>query len=136
MNQLQLIFAGLLGISGLATIIGYPRKYGALSGRSRLFRTLGLVIINLLFILLISFCGTDFKAVPNPNEGKIRAAIYLALFGVLIISLLLLAVLDLLESLVVYRRERREAMQHMVHEVVTYHKERQNPQTPGATPGT
>ena len=136
MNQVQLILAGLLGVSALVTIFGYSRKYFALSGRSRLFRTVGLVIINLLFVTLIAFCGTDWKAIANPTEAKIRAAIYLALFGLMTISLFLLASLDVLESLVVYRRERREAMQQMVTEVVTYHKERQNQQTPGATPGT
>jgi hypothetical protein len=132
MTTVQTVFAALLGVAALVTVVGYPRKYGALSGRSRLFRTLGVLLIDLLLVLLLAYFSTDFKAIPDARVAAVRGGIYLISFVLITFSLVGLALLDTLESVVVYRRERRAAVEQMIREEVAHiqQKREQQAQTP------
>jgi membrane protease YdiL (CAAX protease family) len=116
MTPVQITFGSLLAVALLVTVIGYPRKYGALSGRSRLYRTLGVALIDLLLVVILVFVSTDFSSIVDPRVRAVRVIIYTLTFLFLTLSLMGLAGLDVLESIVVYRRERRAALEQMVRE--------------------
>jgi membrane protease YdiL (CAAX protease family) len=114
MNALQIALG--LGLAGAMayTVLGYPHKYGALTGRSRLFRTLGLLVFDLLLLLVLIWTFTDFSKQVGQRVGRIREIFYLASCLVLGLSLPLIALLDALESYTAVRRERREFLQQAV----------------------
>jgi len=142
MNPLQSLFSILLGIGVVYTVWGYPRKYGALSGRSRLFRTIGLVLINLLLITLLIFASTDWNeqlyhvgSIPENARRmvKISQLLYYVTWLILGLFLLGVAMLDGLENFTIYRRQRREALENMIAEAVAAQKQKRvatvNPDT-------
>ncbi len=100
------------------TVAGYKRKYGALSARSRLFRTVGLVLLNLLLILFLAYTFADFKTGVTPKAASVREILYLCSCLFLGLTLLCVALLDSLESIVAVRRERRGLAQEMIRDVV------------------
>ena len=56
------IVLGLCLLGALTyTVLAYPNKYGALSGRSRLFRTVGLFLLDVLLALVLMYTFIDFK---------------------------------------------------------------------------
>lgn len=119
---MKLILGGLLAAAVLATVLGYPSRYGALSARSRLFRTggVGLVILLLLVSLI-------YVSLPPLDGTRILAFRHLTLLtvGVLLaLSLACVAVLDALESLSVLRREERAALNQMVRDAAEAAKAR------------
>lgn len=122
MNPLQMLFGALLAVSVLVTVLGYRRKYGALSGRSRLFRTAGMGMINLLLVVLMVFFGMNrqemLAAGGDPRVFALRQVVMLLVITFLILSLVGLAALDVLENVVVYRRERRQAFQQMIRDEI------------------
>jgi len=103
-------------VAGIATTVivlvaGYPRGYGALSPRSRLYRTGGL---GLMLVLLI--VGVAYVSLPPLDGSRITAFRYLMLFGIgvmIALAVACVAVLDALESLSVLRREQRTALHSM-----------------------
>lgn len=140
MNPLQMLFGALLAVSVLVTVLGFRRKYGALSGRSRLFRTAGMGIINLLLVVLIVFFGMDKQATlaagGDPRVFALRTLILLLVITFLILSLVGLVALDALENIVVYRRERRQAFQQMIRdEIESQARKRAERAAASSTPG-
>lgn len=118
MNALQIALTiGLVGAWGY-TVIGYPHKYGALTARSRLFRTLGLLVFDLLLMLVLMWTFIDFSKEVGQRVGRIREVFYLASCLVLGLSLPLIALLDALESYTAVRRERREFLQQSIRDEV------------------
>jgi hypothetical protein len=106
-----LILFGVLLLAALAyTVIGYPKRYGALSGKSRLFRVAGLGLLNLLLILVLIYLASHFVG----RIGAIQKMAFLAGFVGLVLSIVCVALLDVLESLTVLRREERAAMQQAI----------------------
>lgn len=127
MNVFQWVFGALLAGTVGYTIWGYPRKYGALSGKSRLFRTLGLVLVNLLVFTVFLYFSTDWNAmqyrigVPSQDSARLVKASQL-LYGVtwVLLTILLVGVagLDSLENFTIYRRQRREAVDEMIQDAI------------------
>lgn len=127
MNVFQWVFGALLAGTVGYTIWGYPRKYGALSGKSRLFRTVGMVLANLLLLTVFLYFSTDWTAmkyrigVPSQDSARLVKASQL-LYGttwVLLATLLVgTAGLDSLENFTIYRKRRREAVDEMIQEAV------------------
>lgn len=116
MTAMQFILGILLAAALGYTVIGYPHKYGALTGRSRLFRTVGLCVIDLLLVL--GFFGTfaDFRTGVDPRLAQVRYLLYLLSCLTLLLTLPLIAALDALEVYSVARRERREYLNKIVEE--------------------
>jgi len=111
---LSVLFAGAL----VFTVAGYGRKYGALSARSRLFRTVGMVLLDLLIGLFLAYTFADFQTGVTRKAASIREIFYLSSCLFLGLTLLCVALLDSLESIVAVRRERRGLAQDMVRDVV------------------
>jgi hypothetical protein len=114
MNVGTIALGILLLIAVGYTIYGYPHKYGALTGRSRLYRTVGLCIIDLLLMLVLMGTFIDFRDGVTPTVGAIRWAFYWGACLVLGLMLPLIAALDALESFVAMRREQREFLDKIV----------------------
>ena len=110
MSAFQLIITALFALSCLYTVFGYPGRYGALSGRSRLFRTLGLFLLNLLLGLVLLYTYVDFQG------RALREVTYLTACLFICLSLLCIALLDWLETLTAYRRAQREIIYKSVSE--------------------
>ena len=111
------IFLGMVLAAALGyTVLGYPGKYGALTGRSRLFRTVGLCIFDLLLILLFLGAFVDFNEGVVERVAAIRRLLYLMSCVTLTLTLPLIAALDALESYSSVRRERREFLNKLVEE--------------------
>ncbi len=102
------IILGLCTLGALAyTVLGYPNKYGALSGRSRLFRTVGLFLLDVLLVLVLMYTFIDFRAGVTPRVGAFRFFFYVSSCLFLCLTLVCVALLDALESYSSVRRERR-----------------------------
>ena len=116
MSILQLVLGGLFLGSLVWAVVGYPKGYGALSGRSRLFRTAGIALLILLLALGFLVAGT---VVPHGDRmGAFRKAALLLSCLLVAISLCGIALLDGLESYVVVRRERRGELNRVIAETV------------------
>lgn len=136
MNVFQWVFGALLAGTVGYTIWGYPRKYGALSGKSRLFRTVGMVLANLLLLTVFLYFSTDWTAmkyrigVPSQDSERLVKASQL-LYGttwVLLATLLVgTAGLDSLENFTIYRKRRREAVDEMIQEAVAANQAKRGP---------
>ena len=102
------IFLGLSALGALAyTVLAYPNKYGALSGRSRLFRTVGIFLLDVLLVLVLMYTFIDFHADVTPRVAALRQIFYFASCLFLCFTLICVALLDALESYSSVRRERR-----------------------------
>lgn len=119
-QALQAVFAVLTMGALAATAWGYPRRYGALSGRSRLFRTVGMGLLDLLLLTATAFVFTDWRAqllqvgMTPHRAGQLVAAsqaLYSLTWLLLCVLLVGMALLDSLETFSVYRRERRAAFE-------------------------
>ena len=116
MSALQLVLGGLFLGSLVWGVVGYPKGYGALSGRSRLFRTAGIALLILLLALGFFVVGA---AVPHGDKmGAIRKAALLLSCLLVALSLCGIALLDGLESYVVVRRERRGELNKVIADTV------------------
>ena len=113
------IILGLLTLGALAyTVVAYPNKYGALSGRSRLFRTVGLFLLDVLLVLVLMYTFIDFRAGVTPRVGAFRFLFYVASCLFLCFALVCVALLDALESYSSVRRERRTYLNVVIQEEV------------------
>ena len=125
MSLLQMILGGLTLGAFVWAVVGYPKKYGALSGRSRLFRTAGMALLILLLILGFIVSGT---VVPHGDKmGAIRKAALLLSCMLVALSLCGVALLDGLESFVVVRRERRGELNKVIAETVAAAEKNKEP---------
>jgi hypothetical protein len=113
MSLAQIVLALVLAAACAYTVAGYPRRYGALSGRSRLFRTVGLFLLDLLLFLVLLGTMISFTDLERPRVGALRAVAYLLACVFLLFSVICIALLDWLESLVAYRRAHREMLHRM-----------------------
>jgi hypothetical protein len=103
-NAVQTVLAVLFGAACLYTVLGYPHRYGALTGRSRLFRTVGLSLLVLFLGLVLLYTFLDFEAnTASKKIAALRQITYLAACFFLALSLLCIALLDWLEAIVFYR---------------------------------
>ena len=116
MTALQVVLAALLCAAFAYSVIGYPKGYGALSGRSRLFRTSGMALLVLLLALVLIASST--AVLHGDRIGAVRHAALLLSSLLVAFSLCGVAVLDALESFVVVRRERRSALNRVIAETV------------------
>ena len=123
MHAPQIILAALLGGSVFYTIFGYSRRYGALSGRSRLFRTFGLILMDLLLALALMWFFIDFG---GGTLGLARQGFYLASCVVLVLALLCIAMLDALETIVAARREERDFVRQILKDEIQQAKARED----------
>ena len=133
MNLFQVFFGALLAGSVGYTVWGYSRKYGALSGKSRLFRMVGLVLINLLLLTVLMYFSTDWNAmryrigIPSQTSSRLVLASQ-ALYGTTWVLLSVLAVgtagLDSLENFSIYRKKRREVLDEMIQEAISSSREK------------
>jgi uncharacterized membrane protein YbhN (UPF0104 family) len=113
-NAVQTVLAVLFGAACLYTVLGYPHRYGALTGRSRLFRTVGLSLLVLFLGLVLLYTFLDFEAnTASKKIAALRQITYLAACFFLALSLLCIALLDWLEAIVFYRREQRDLLRQM-----------------------
>lgn len=135
MHAPQIILAVLLGGAVLYTVFGYRHRYGALSGRSRLFRTFGLALMDLLLALALMWFFIDFG---GGNLGLARQGFYLASCVVLVLALLCIALLDALETVVAARREERNFVRQILQEEITQARIREggSPEPSSPAPGT
>lgn len=112
MTPLQLVFWGLLIVSVGVTVWGYRRGYGALSGRSRLFRTTGMGLLDLLILMGLVYITRNLAGKMPP----LQMLSFLAIFLGLGVSLVCIALLDALESVVAMRRVERQVIQQVIEE--------------------
>jgi hypothetical protein len=103
----QLALGALLVAALLWTFLGYGKRYGAGSPRQRLFRTLGVVVLDLLLILLVAYPRIDFGSGVDPRFEAVRRGMFLISCILLLFGLLCIVLLDALESYVLVRREQR-----------------------------
>lgn len=116
MSPLVLIFWGLLIVGVGLTLWGYPRGYGALSGRSRLYRTVGMGLLDLLILFGLVYLSRSAKGMLPP----LQTITFLAAFLGLGVSLVCIALLDALESVVAMRRVERQVIQQVIEETVRH----------------
>lgn len=127
MQAPQILLAVLLGGSVLYTVFGYRHRYGALSGRSRLFRTLGLMVMDLLLALSLMWFFIPFG---DGRLGLARQGFYIASCVVLVLALLCIAMLDALETIVAARREERNFVRQILQEEIQQARLREGGPTP------
>ena len=109
------IILGLCVLGALTyTVLAYPNKYGALSGRSRLFRTVGLFLLDVLLVLVLMYTFIDFNAEVSARAGALRRIFYVASCLFLCFALVCVSLLDALESYSSVRRERRKYLQSVM----------------------
>lgn len=113
MSPAQIVLALAFTFACTYTLVAYPHKYGALSGRSRLFRTIGLFLLNLLLGLVLLYTFLDFGANASERVANFREITFLLACIFLGLALICIALLDWLESLVAYRRAQRQNLYDM-----------------------
>lgn len=112
MSPIILVFWGLFLLASGVTLWGYRRGYGALSGRSRLYRTAGMGLLDLLIFLALVYLSRSATSKLPP----IQMLSFLAVFLGLGVSLVCIALLDALESVVAMRRVERQVLQQVIEE--------------------
>jgi hypothetical protein len=113
MSSVQIVLAVLLIAALTYMVYGYPQRYGALTGRSRLYRTVGLFLLSLLLMLVFVGQFIDFYAGVERKVGALRWAFYWMSCLLLGLMLPVIAFLDSLESFVAVRREKRDYMANL-----------------------
>ena len=116
MSPFQALLALGFVIACAYTVFGYPSRYGALSPRSRLFRTLGLFLLNLLLGLVLLGTALPFEEGPGNRAAALRQFAYWLACLFLALSLMCVALLDWLESMAAYQRARRDILYKMAQE--------------------
>ncbi len=122
MSILQLVLA----LSFLGTlaylVIGWPRRFGALSDRSWRYRVTGIGLLLLLFAV-----GWFAASMLVTKGDKVRALRYKSLLLsciLLTLSLACVSLLDALESYAAIRRERRVELNKLIDETTRAAREK------------
>ena len=118
MDNTQITLTALLTLAVGYAVWGYPRKYGALSGRSRLYRTAGIGVIILLLLFVLIGVSTDFYAGVDRRAAGLRQFAHWMAVLLLALSIPLIALLDALETSVTGRREKRALLEGMIREEI------------------
>jgi hypothetical protein len=119
MSPSQIVLILLTLIAFAYTVLAYPNKYGALTGRSRMFRTVAIAILDLLLLLVLMATFIDFRAGVSPRLVPIRFFFYVASCFFLCFSLVAVAALDALESFSSVRRERRNELERVLRDEIS-----------------
>lgn len=106
---MQIALAVVFVLAVIFAVRGYPSGYGALSKRSRLYRTAALGLLILLVI--VAFVGFSLPLEGPKKLIAFRQISILLVSVMLALSLVCAAGLDALESYSVVRRQERLANQ-------------------------
>lgn len=112
---MQIALAVVFVITVIFAVRGYPSGYGALSKRSRLYRTAALGLLILLVI--VAFVGFSLPLDGPKKLIAFRQISILLVSVMLALSLVCAAGLDALESYSVVRRQERLANQKVAEEL-------------------
>jgi len=111
----QIALAIIFVMAVIFAVRGYPSGYGALSKRSRLYRTAALGLLILLII--VAFVGFSLPLDGPKKLIAFRQLSILLVSVMLALSLVCAAGLDALESYSVVRRQERLANQKVAEEL-------------------
>jgi membrane protease YdiL (CAAX protease family) len=111
----QIALAIVFVMAVIFAVRGYPSGYGALSKRSRLYRTAALGLLILLII--VAFVGFSLPLDGPKKLIAFRQLSILLVSVMLALSLVCAAGLDALESYSVVRRQERLANQKVAEEL-------------------
>jgi len=111
----QIALAVIFVMTVIFAVRGYPSGYGALSKRSRLYRTAALGLLILLII--VAFVGFSLPLDGPKKLIAFRQISILLVSVMLALSLVCAAGLDALESYSVVRRQERLANQKVAEEL-------------------
>lgn len=112
---MQIALAIVFVMAVIFAVRGYPSGYGALSKRSRLYRTAALGLLILLII--VAFVGFSLPLDGPKKLIAFRQLSILLVSVMLALSLVCAAGLDALESYSVVRRQERLANQKVAEEL-------------------
>lgn len=112
---MQIALAVVFVMTVVFAVRGYPSGYGALSKRSRLYRTAALGLLILLII--VAFVGFSLPLDGPKKLIAFRQISILLVSVMLALSLVCAAGLDALESYSVVRRQERLANQKVAEEL-------------------
>lgn len=112
---MQIALAIVFVLAVIFAVRGYPSGYGALSKRSRLYRTAALGLLILLII--VAFVGFSLPLDGPKKLIAFRQLSILLVSVMLALSLVCAAGLDALESYSVVRRQERLANQQVAEEL-------------------
>lgn len=112
---MQIALAVIFVLTVIFAVRGYPSGYGALSNRSRLYRTAALGLLILLII--VAFVGFSLPLDGPRKLIAFRQISVLLVSVMLALSLVCAAGLDALESYSVVRRQERLANQKVAEEL-------------------
>lgn len=112
---MQIALAIIFVMAVIFAVRGYPSGYGALSKRSRLYRTAALGLLILLII--VAFVGFSLPLDGPKKLIAFRQLSILLVSVMLALSLVCAAGLDALESYSVVRRQERLANQKVAEEL-------------------
>ena len=118
---MQVALAVVFVMSVIFAVRGYPSGYGALSQRSRLYRTAALGLLILLII--VAFVGFSLPLDGPKKLIAFRQLSILLVSVMLALSLVCAAGLDALESYSVVRRQERLANQRVAEDLRSQHQE-------------
>jgi len=122
----QVALAVVFVMTVIFAVRGYPSGYGALSKRSRLYRTAALGLLILLVI--VAYVGFSLPIDGPKKLIAFRQLSILLVSVMLALSLVCAAGLDALESYSVVRRQERIANQQVAEDLrsqLQEHKERE-----------
>jgi membrane protease YdiL (CAAX protease family) len=111
----QIALAIVFVMAVIFAVRGYPSGYGALSKRSRLYRTAALGL--LIFLIIVAFVGFSLPLDGPKKLIAFRQLSILLVSVMLALSLVCAAGLDALESYSVVRRQERLANQKVAEEL-------------------
>ena len=123
---MQVALAVVFVMTVIFAVRGYPSGYGALSMRSRLYRTAALGLLILLVI--VAYVGFSLPIDGPKKLIAFRQLSILLVSVMLALSLVCAAGLDALESYSVVRRQERIANQQVAEDLrsqLQEHKERE-----------
>lgn len=112
---MQIALAVLFVVTVVFAVRGYPTGYGALSKRSRLYRTAALGLLILLII--VAFVGFSLPLDGPKRLVAFRQISILLVSVMLALSLVCAAGLDALESYSIVRRQERLANQQVAEDL-------------------
>lgn len=122
MSILQLVLA----LSFLGTlaylVIGWPKRFGALSDRSWRYRVTGIGLLLLLFAL--GWFAASILVTKGDKVGALRYMSLLLSCILLTLSLACVSLLDALESYAAIRRERRVELNKLIDETTRAAREK------------